>query len=228
MKYSKKIICLANSNRHNERCVAGKEALENGVINGWIRPISARPGAELSRQERCYENGVEPRVLDIINILILESKPHSHQTENHLIDHSARWTKKGVWPWEDLEKIVDTPSTLWINDGSSYYGMNDRIPAEQASSLLGSLTLIKLKSLVIQVAIEGKEFGNPRRRVRASFEYHNEYYDLVVTDPVVEEEFLARTDSNYPLSDAYLCISLGEIYEGYCYKLVAAVIRKPR
>ena len=53
------------------------------------------------------------------------------------------------------------------------------------------------------------------------------YYGLIVTDPAAECDFFAKNDGTYPLTDAYLCISLGEAYtDGSCYKLVATIIGK--
>ena len=43
--------------------------------------------------------------------------------------------------------------------------------------------------------------------------------------PAAERAFLVKDDGAYPLTDAYLCISLGEVHsDGYCYKLVATII----
>jgi hypothetical protein len=41
---------------------------------------------------------------------------------------------------------------------------------------------------------------------------------------VVEKAYLACEDGIYPVDDAILCVSLGEVYKGYAYKLVAALI----
>lgn len=40
--------------------------------------------------------------------------------------------------------------------------------------------------------------------------------------PEYERRFLSQPDGDYELGESYLTISLGEPYEGYCYKLVAA------
>jgi hypothetical protein len=226
MNYVKKIICLANSRKHSGRCIAGKEVLQHGY-GSWIRPISARPSAEVSEEERRFENGQDPRVLDIIEIPMIAAAPSLYQTENHIIDAGYYWAKTGELPWTDLKYLVDNPASLWSNGDSTYYGLNDRVKVELASKMTNSLVLIEPENLIVQVQTEGAEFGNPRRRVRAHFTYQGFNYILVVTDPIAERMFLAKPDGRYPLIDTYLCISLGEPHtDGCCYKLVAAVISK--
>lgn len=47
-----------------------------------------------------------------------------------------------------------------------------------------------------------------------------------MTDPLVEQAYFQKADGEYPLSNALLCISLGEVFHGFAYKLAAAVITK--
>jgi hypothetical protein len=47
-----------------------------------------------------------------------------------------------------------------------------------------------------------------------------------VTGPIVERQYLAESDAEHPVGEAYLTISIGEPYQDYCYKLVATVIRR--
>src|ERR1700680_4959168 len=93
-KYAKTIICLANSRKIGGRSVAGKE-IAGGKIGSWIRPGSGRAGGGQSEEDRRFENGQEPRLLDIIRIPMIEARPQGCQTENHLIDESQYWTKEG-------------------------------------------------------------------------------------------------------------------------------------
>ena len=73
----------------------------------------------------------------------------------------------------------------------------------------------------VKVAIEGAEFR--KRKVRARFSFNRELYQLSVTDPIVERRYLMGQDGEYYIGEAVLCISLGELYEGFAYKLVAAI-----
>ncbi len=120
---------------------------------------------------------------------------------------------------------MDDPPSIWANGDSTYYGDNDRVKLDIAAKLTNSLMLLKPKGLKLRVHIEGADFGNPRRRVRANFTHKTASYSLMVTDPVTETTLLAKPNSEYSPKNAYLCISLGEAHtDGFCYKLVAAVI----
>ena len=67
--------------------------------------------------------------------------------------------------------------------------------------------------------------GKPPHRCKTGFWQANGVrYRLAVTDPIVESKYLAGNDGTYDVGNAILCISLGEPYKGYAYKLIAGVI----
>jgi len=92
MAVNQRIVCLANSRKLSGRCIAGKEMVRNKP-RGWIRPVSAREHEEVSEYERQYEDGTDPRVLDIIDVELLEPRPRTYQQENWLLDPDLYWTK---------------------------------------------------------------------------------------------------------------------------------------
>ena len=51
---------------------------------------------------------------------------------------------------------------------------------------------------------------------------------LSVTDPVVSAEVKGKGEGETSLGEALLCISLGEVFNGNAYKLVASVITPQR
>jgi hypothetical protein len=154
MPDTKVIVCLANSRKHSGRCVAGKEVLAGGY-GKWIRPVSARPSAEISEEERRYENGVLPKVLDIIRIPVIGATPQLYQSENHVIDAEYYWVKTDELSWIDVRQLVDKPAPIWTNNDSTYYGLNDRVKVDIAAKLNNSLMLIDPEDLTIKVVTEG-------------------------------------------------------------------------
>jgi hypothetical protein len=220
--YAKTIVCLANSRKTGGRCVAGKER----ESNAWIRPVSARNTAEVSFDERQYENGKEPEILDVIEVSMVGPAPHGHQQENHMIDADYYWIKRGRAEWGEMKGLADDPQTLWGIGHSTNAGHNDRVPATQAAQYQTSLLLIQPQQVTISVQIPGAAFGNHKKAVRANFCHKGVWYNMKVTDFDVERLYLAKDVGLYPLEQpCYLCISLAEVHtDGYCYKLVATVI----
>lgn len=227
---SKRILCLANSKKHSGRCVAGREITAAGA-GAWIRPVSARPGEEVSENERQYQDGSDPRLLDVIDVPLVRPAPHACQTENWLLDPSGYWSRVRKADWNELLQYSEAPATLWVNGHSTYHGQHDEIPQADADALPGSLFLIRVSRVDLRVFAPQETFGNPKRRVLARFEHAGVDYAFWVTDPIVEREYLARADGYHQLGDCCLTISLGEPFQknngqSYRYKLVAAIIRR--
>lgn len=226
MGYVKTILCLANSDKFGGFCVAGKEWI-NGRGFHWIRPVSSRPGEEISISEQRFEDGATPRLLDIIEISLQRHRPHLHQTENHLIDDRYYWKNIGVATWEDLETTLDeVEGPLWINGHSSSHGINDEIPEGRLDELDSSLYLIRPGNLRIIVAREGGGKYPSTVKVRASFYCNSHRYKFVVTDPVIKREYRTHVNRSFDINDAIICVSLGEVFPARrcAYKLVAGVI----
>lgn len=229
MTTTKRIVCLANSKKMSGRCVAGRE-FGGGGAGQWIRPVSSRPSEEVSEDERQYEDGSDPRLLDVIDVPLLHPVPHACQTENWLLDPSWYWRRVRRANWNELQTCVENPPTLWINGYSTYHGVHDEIPLAEADRLSRSLYLIHVTGLDLHVFAPSEMYGNPKRRVQARFQHGDIRYSLWVTDPHIEREYKARDDGVYALGESCLTISLGEPYkkkgEGYRYKLVAAIIQR--
>lgn len=222
--YRKTILCLANSRKMAGRCFAGKE-IEDGRTSSWIRPVSAREHEEISDVECRYTSGRSAALLDIISIPMLRAKPNGHQVENHLIADRFFWRRVAQASWTQIVSALDPPQkTLWMNGYSTAGGANDRIPEEAARALKGSLLLLQPDKLEIHL---GPVDESPvvKRKARALFSLNGSSYNLGVTDDVWERR---HGEGTYPLSDALLCISLGEPFNGFVYKLAAAIITRDR
>ena len=222
----KRVFCLANSRKTSGRCIAGKE-VQGNEFRGWIRPISGRPLHEISEEDRGYGDGTRAQVLDLIDICVVEGRPVAHQIENYLIDDTRYWVKVGEGGWPNIEAALDPVSSLWINGHHTYHGCHDKVPEDQLPYCGSSLHLIDVASLNIVVVREAiYQSTNTRKRVRASFDYCGLSYSLVVTDPVVEDEFLRREEGEYQLGRCIVCVSLSEVMYGHAYKLAATIFRR--
>ena len=230
MTIRKEIVCLANSRKLSGRCIAGREWSETDGAGAWVRPVSERDGQEVSEYERQYEDGGDPRLLDVIDVPVLRACPENWQTENWqtenwLLDPEYYWRRSGKYSRFDLVALADPVKPLWIDGHSTYNGRNDKVPLVLTSSISDSLRLIRVERLELAVFSPGEAFGNAKRRVQGRFEFSGQEYALWVTDPACEKEHLAKLDGTYAIGESYLTISLGEQYQGACYKLIAAVIR---
>lgn len=217
---SKEILILANSRKLGGRCVAGID-----ITNGrWVRPVSDRPHAEVSAIERRYQDGSEPKLLDVVSIPLLRYSPSAYQTENWLLDPDYFWGWKRTDGPESLESLVDDLDLWPCNAPETRFDLNNRVSIDEAASLTDSLRLIRVRDLRFRVYEPGAGYEGSKLRVQASFTHQRIEYRARVTDPTVERDYLARQDGWCDIGDAYLAVSLSEPFEGYVYKLVAGVI----
>ena len=212
----KEIICLANSRKNKNHCIAGKEVRSYE----WIRPVSSGGKGELADTEIRYSNVSLPEVLDVTRIPYEKVCPDKYQPENILIS-KEKWEYLGRFKGDELDKICDNPKDIWMVEGERI----DRIPADffKHNKLDGSLLLIRIKSL----EFERYDYrGKPR--LRGIFEYNNIQYNIGVTDPVYEAKYSSQKIGFYKFNakKIYLCISLGEPFDkdNCCYKFIAAII----
>ena len=224
---SKRIVCLANSRKLNGRCIAGRELTVDDTPGPWIRPVSDREHQEVSEYERQYPDGSDPKLLDIVEVPLLQHCPASYQRENWLLDPQYYWRRLGKYSWQHLTSLAGPAGPLWRNGSHSYNGTNDRIALADTASETSSLKLVRVDAIRLHVFAPGEAFGNSKRRVQAKVRFAGVAYALWVTDPVIERRYLALDDGFYDLPESCLTVSLGEPFDDYCYKLVAAVMVKP-
>lgn len=220
----KRIVCLANSRKMNGRCVAGKELLPGGRAGPWLRPVSDRAKEEVSERERRYADDSEPRLLDVIDVPVLNPRPTDYQRENWRLDPARRWVKVDRIGWDDLAGWVDGDAPLWTNGHSTAGGGNDRVPVADAGMQADSLRLIRVDRLLVSVS-EPPRPSSLYPVLRGSFRYNGTEYTLRVTDAESESGASDLPYGEYPVGERCLTISLGEPFEGYAYKLIAAIIK---
>ena len=211
-------VCLANSKKYGERCIAGIELKRenDGSLSlvkenskpKWLRPVSSAEHGEVAAH---IVNHI--KLNDIVEIDVLEHCPKGYQSENILFDvNSLKVVGKVALSATNLDKFTENPSTLFGNKGKA-------VPADKISEIANSLLLIKVykTSVYLRTDLE-------KNQLRMKFEYNGNEYDLPITD--LDFAYKYNKDNNI-LSNAkniYLTISLGVVHEGWHYKLVAGVI----
>lgn len=214
----RKLVCLANSKRDGGRCVAGRLVTDQG-FGPWIRLVADEAGGPVPTS---YYWQFLPS--HIVEVPVASHVPVRHHTENHVMA-SGDWRRAGYMTWEELGKLVESPEgPLWLNGDSSSGGYNDRVPEACLRGLSRSLYLVRPEKVELQATYEQLR-GWSRRRIRVSFDLRGEHYRLAVTDLEILNQAW-EMGVVYPMEDALLCVSLGEAFKGYAYKLAAAVITK--
>ncbi|WP_053721113.1 dual OB domain-containing protein [Saccharothrix sp. NRRL B-16348] len=224
MAVTKLMVCLANSRKHLGRCVAGIAIGRDGPQ--WIRPVSGRPGHEVSPAERQYGGGVEPQVLDVVSVSLVGARPFGIHRENWLLDPTIRWRRVGRIAWHELCDFEETPDMLWVDGYDTSTGLNDRVPVEQEPLVVDSITLIRVAEVTIEVS-RAHPLSVKSSEVKARFRYAGSAYALKVTDPVYEERFRAKGLGKYRLGESFLTVSLTEAFRDNFFKVVAAVVERP-
>ena len=216
----KTIICLANSRKSSAHCIAGKDA----ESKCWIRPVSNRTSHEITKDQCKYIDGSIPQPLDIIRLPFKELATHGHQPENMFIDATFSWKKVGSIQYSDLKYLIDEGPLPWVNNHSTSGKSNDRVPVELLKPEQGSLRLVFVDTVTIKV--QSRTFPGSameKKTLRADFQHHGTNYCIDVTDPVIEKRYLQIGVGEYTLVNVYLCISLGEVFGPFAYKLAAGI-----
>ena len=220
------IICLANSRKLSGRCIAGLRT--DG--QGWIRPVGRSPDGTLYWQHYRLDDGTEAQVLDILKVDLASPRPEPHQPENWLI---------GNIPWQLTarpapQRCLSVLRSYIVRGPDLFGNQHDRVAFSSFSqtSTQASLALVKPDTLEWHIT---KSFTG-KRQTRAVFTLSGSPYDLSVTDPLWEQRLRNLSWGTHPMisvglsadDKVLLTVSLGEPFQGDCYKLVAAVIVVPR
>jgi len=219
------LVCLANSRKYGERCVAGYDPLGRR----WLRPVSDTATGTLERRDRRCSDGGEPRPLDLLRLTLREPAPRNHQPENWLLARGY-WQRRGALSPAEAVALLSGLATLGAD---LLGGVGDRVPEAAFAAQPAERSLAVVEPEAIDWLIEMGRHG--QRRTRALFALDGAAYNLAVTDLEFELRLALLPDGRHPRAAAgfapsdrvFLIVSLGEPFRGDCYKLVAAVIGLP-
>lgn len=232
---SKTILVLANSIKKKPgRCIAGREidiSSRPFQVGGWLRPVgpdSESKEGELHPNKHCrLESGGMPQLLDVVEVPTQAKRNDPGQPENWEVVSGQPWKWKKRVSAANLGQLAESPSTLWDAGG----GCHDRVSVEtQASDPTSpSLVLIRPTGFHVRMWTEYNDFkGYNQRKTKGVFTYASVEYSLSITDDAFTHKHCHNPSGEHvvpPFGDGcLLCISLGAGFNGYHYKLIAAVI----
>lgn len=211
------IICLANSKKNNDRCIAGID-IETGK---WVRPIytnSINPKDGRVPKSIRLINGQEPRLLDVIEIPLDNNGENFGFESENLNISDGQWTKVRQASIDEAIELID--KTNYILHNSHKYVT---VP------FLQSLPFQQRKTIQLvyteQLFLVGNN-NNWKGTLISNCNYPLK--EANITDP----EFIDKLNSGHtPQNPCLVTVSLGmpwrpPNWEGDdpCWKLIAGVI----
>ena len=212
-------ICLANSLKRRGRCIAGVEVTVDDerrwtVVRKpdgspkWIRPI-----------DKTTEFGEividEARTIPLLSVVRLtDVVPIPEQAHQEDVHYSA------------MMAIGRVPASLFVLGQFVdkvhpviFYGTDRAI--DIPTYMAADYSLMFVRADAVEIVSELKE---DKTRYRMLLSYNGVTYNLSVTDPDYIDALNCGRASPNGLSDVYVTLSLGLVYEGRHHKLVATVV----
>lgn len=214
-----KILCLANSYKENNRCVAGID-LQTGRL---VRPV-AKTNSQAIPSDWTKIGGRSLKPLDIVEVPFQQGDAAvKYQAENRFCDEG--WKIDGQAEPPDLQRYCDSDRTILHTSDS------DAIPEryfrlqKRSRRTWKSLQLIQADDVQFYERKKGRWNGQFKNRAGQKF-------DLRVTDDRFVKQ-LTQKQRGKTLANGYLLLSLSQPWKYYqtakdkpmkCYKLIAGVI----
>lgn len=211
------LLCLANSKKYGERCIAGIELKPDAQqqfhpvkIDGkprWLRPVSD----SLHRQVPA-QLVADFSIGDILEFELQRHCPSSYQIENCLlVSGTLRKVRAAKLTAPHLEQLVENQTDGLLGNYLKTLSL------EQVQKARRSLVLVRPERVE-------PYFTTPyNTKPRVKFNLNNTTYDLPMTDVNFFDQMQMGLESLNGLA-TFVCVSLGVEFEGKIYKLAAGMI----
>ena len=211
------ILCLANSKKYGERCIAGVQLLPDAQSQfhfvkhegrpKWLRPVSNEDYGQVPASLV-----KDIAVGDILAFELVRHCPIGYQVENCLFaEGSLEKLRPGALSAPHLDQLAEPAEGALLGSGRRY------LEPSEIESVRRSLVLVKPSEAQ-------PYFTTPyHTKPRVKFRLGSIQYDLPITDVNFfdqMQEGLAALQGR----TAYLTISLGIPFEGKYYKLAAGIV----
>lgn len=213
-----RIICLANSWKRGERCIAGITTFKGQ----WIRPVSDLPDGKVTKEMRQI-GGLEPALLDVLEIPLAKTGPDYGFESENLSILPGKWQRVGQVPPGYLLQYCSKEEYILHND-LRYV----EVPYLQSLPISQRRTLELIKTVEISVKPLGVKYEGSQKWSGTIVTENGQTLTTTITDPV----FVRKLDLGYrPKNHCLVTVSLSmpwrpPDWEGGdpCWKLIAGVI----
>jgi hypothetical protein len=215
-----RIVCLANSYKHEHRCVAGISLRSKR----WVRLVGNEVPGCLTLREASYRDGGQVELLDVFEAQLGETCGTRSHPEDVRVGMAIPFLIRKFNLVSDYKFLA----SFVVKSGDVLQGPRDRITASwvEKTQLVKSLELVRPEDLWWWIRNDGK------RKNRALFRSNRTRFDLALTDPAWLDRLSHLEPGIYPHSSFFtgeapktlLAVSLSEPFERFHYKLVAGVV----
>lgn len=212
----RKFIITALSDKNNEYCVSGVDMQDNK----HYRLCSSNTSTCRAVDQYClfYVNNTKVKVLDVCEVEIVESIPEDMQPENILVNWAIKPVHIGEITKDMLAYCVTNHKHVFFNGWRKVDPNNLILNGDSKHSL----ELISVDKLTIEYRVP---FYGGHAKLYGRFRYKGVLYDEIsITDPKIKAQYYQKELGEYTLLNPLILLSLGVLYEGYNYKLIASVI----
>ncbi len=219
----KLFICLANSKKYTQRCIAGIELVKSprqgyryeivrkDVGPVWIRPVSGSEHGEVASKLVDHIS-----LLDIVAVNVTSACPQGYQSENVLLDDGT--------PLRIIEKTDLHPSLtnkLSTTNHPKLFGNDLKfVDTEDIGQIDHSLVFIEPNTVHVYESLRSTQ----KSQIRTNFFYNDTFYSLPITDIDFIEKFRCNPTILQNCTHIYFTVSLGIAFKEKHYKLVAGIV----
>lgn len=213
------VICLANSRKRGDRCIAGIE-LSTGR---WVRPVTNLDDGRIPSYIRLIQ-GNEPALLDILEIPLSQTGPSFGFTSENRLILPGMWRRVGKVEPSELIKYTYNLDQHVLHNTKKYV----LIPFLQSQPVERRQTLQLVHVSEFEVKNTGRVRGGSSWKGTIVGKGGEYLADANITDPV----FVEKLDAGYrPQTPCFVTVSLSMPWrpsdwegEDPCWKLIAGVI----
>lgn len=219
-KFMTRIICLANSLKYGDRCIAGIDP----TIRQWVRPWSDLADGRITLEMRLIDDQ-EPALLDILEIPLAETGPltWNFESENRSLLPGAWQRVSRAQPADVLPYCGEYAHILHNDEKFVTVSFLKSLPVAERRTL----QLVYAKA--VSVRSKAKPQGGRSWKGTLTTPTGQQITDAIITDPA----FIDRLETDdLPQNPCLVTVSLSLPYrpaagwegDDPCWKLISGVI----